>query len=325
MPFIAIIGPRDAGPGEREQMLSMAAEFFAVHTSGEHTRIDVPERGAGSEGDGPMRDEVASAVPALQSGSLFGDVSGLLIVAAHQRVKAEADVIAELLAVADLGAIACAIVAEGALPAAVKKAVSERGEVTTIKKMRERDASEWLAGEAKRRGLRIDQQAATVLLHRFGSDVAALGRALDQLQVDGDTVTEKDVRGRFSNRPDEPMWYLSDAITAGKEGEALRRLADFLEHDHPLVLLAFLEGEVRRRALAQAAPDIETYAGWVGSAPGAYPVRKAWEARNRARPESLRRSLDALARADLTLKTEPEAVHRVTLERLTVALCRWLR
>jgi DNA polymerase III delta subunit len=324
VPLIAIIGPRDAGPGEREQMLARAAEVFAAHTGGGHTRIDVPGRGAGSDGEGPIRQEVAPVVPALQSGSLFSDVSGVLIVDAHQLIKAEADVIGELLALADTDTVAVVLVAEGALPAAVKKVISARGEIVTVKKLRERDASDWLGAEAKRRGLRIDQQAATVLLHRFGSDVASLGRALDQLQVDGDNITEEDVRGRFTNRPDEPMWYLSDAITAGKEGEALRRLADFLEHDHPLVLLAFLEGEVRRRALAQAAPDIETYAGWVGSTPGSYPVRKAWDARNRARPESLRRSLDALARADLTLKTEPEPVHRVTLERLTVALCRWL-
>jgi DNA polymerase III delta subunit len=324
MPLIAVVGPRDAGPGEREQMLARAAAVFDAHTGGEHLRIDVPGRGAGSDGDGAMRDEVQPVVPALQSGSLFGDVSGVLIVDAHQLLKAEAQIIGELLALADPASIAAVLVAEGSLPAAVKKAVADRGEVITIKKLRERDASEWLAAEGKRRGIRIEQEAAAVLLQRFGSDVASLGRALDQLEIEGDTVTETDVRGRFSNRPDEPMWYLSDAITAGKEGEALRRLEDFLEHNHPLVLLSFLEGEVRRRALAQAAPDIETYAGWVGSTPSAYPVRKAWDGRNRVRADSLRRSLDALARADLTLKTEPEPLHRVTLERLTVALCRWL-
>jgi DNA polymerase III delta subunit len=120
------------------------------------------------------------------------------------------------------------------------------------------------------------------------------------------------------------MWLLADAINAGNEGEALRRLADFLEHGHPLVVLAFLEGEVRRRSLAAVAPDMETYAGWVGSAPSSFPVRKVWERRSSTRAESLRRSLDALARADLQIKTAPEPTHRVTLERLTVAMCRWL-
>ena len=324
MPFLAVVAPRESGPGEREQALDRAAEFFAEHTAGEHVRIDVPGRGAGSESDGAMRDEVRHVVPALQSGSLFGDVNGVLVVDAQNLVKAETEVIAELLGAVDVTAVAAAFVAEGTLPAAIKKAIAGDGEVVTIKKLRERDASEWLVTEAKRRGLRIDGEASAILLHRFGSDVAALGRVLDQLEVEGGPVTADDVQGRFTNRPDEPMWYLADAIAAGKDGEALRRLADFLEHDHPLVLLAYLEGEVRRRSLAQAAPDIETYADWVGAKPSAYPVRKVWERRNRVRAENLKRSLDALARADLTLKTESEAVHRITLERLTVALCRWM-
>ena len=120
------------------------------------------------------------------------------------------------------------------------------------------------------------------------------------------------------------MWHYTDAIAAGDEGEALRRLEDFLEHSHPLVLLAGLENDVRRRSLAAAAPDVETYADWLGSTPSAYPVRKVWDLRNRATAVNLRRSLDAVSRADLQMKTAPEATHRVTLERLTVALCRWL-
>lgn len=325
MPFFAVIGPRDAGPGEREQMLERASAFLAEHGASAYTRIDVPGRGGSTgDADGVLRTEVGHIVPALQSGSLFGDIEGVLVVDAHQLLKSEVDVIAELIANADESAVAVVLVADGSLPAPIKKVVERRGSTATVRKLRERDASDWLGEEARRRGLQIEEEAARVLLHRFGSDVAALGKALDQLGVEGRRVTADEVVGRFSNRPDEPMWYLSDAITAGNEGEALRRLADFLEHNHPLVLLAFLEGEVRRRSLAQTAPDIETYAEWVGANPSSFPVRKVWERRNRVRADDLRRSIDALARADLTLKTEPEPVHRVTLERLTVALCRWM-
>jgi hypothetical protein len=41
------------------------------------------------------------------------------------------------------------------------------------------------------------------------------------------------------------------------------------------------------------------------------------------RESSLRRAQEALVRADRVIKSQPEDVHRVTLERLTVALCRW--
>ena len=190
--------------------------------------------------------------------------------------------------------------------------------------MRERDAARWLGEAAKERSLRLEPDAVTVLVRHFGSDVSALGQALDQLAVDGPAISAESVAGRYANRPDEPMWLLADAISDGKEGEALRRLADFLEHGHPLVVLSFLEGEVKKRSLAAIAPDVETYATWVGASAQAYPVKKVWNLRSRTRSESLRRSLDALARADLQVKTAPEETHRVTLERLTVAMCRWL-
>lgn len=54
-----------------------------------------------------------------------------------------------------------------------------------------------------------------------------------------------------------------------------------------------------------------------------FPLQKAWRARGRSSPERLRRALSALARADLHLKTMPETTHRLTMERLTVALCQW--
>lgn len=306
-------------------MLEQATALFAEHGVTDPTRLDVPGRGAGTtESDGQLRDQVQHVVPALQSGSLFGEVSGVMVVDANNLLKPEAEIISELVAGLHEEAVVAVFLATGSIPAPLGKALKEAGQTVTVKKIRERDASRWLGEASRARGLRLDDEAAAELLHRFGSDTSALGRALDQLEVVGGTVTADSVRGRFRNRPDEPMWYYTDAIAAGDEGEALRRLEDFLEHSHPLVLLAGLEGEVRRRSLAAAAPDVETYADWVGSASSAFPVRKIWERRNRATAMDLRRSLDAVSRADLQMKTAPEATHRVTLERLTVALCRWL-
>ncbi len=324
MGFTVISGPRDAGPGERGVMFERASHVFDQAYVTDHQRIDVPGRGASESSEGQLRESVQGIVPALQSGSLFGDVSGVFVMDAQNLLKVEAEVIAELVEAADPDAVTAVFAAAGTIPAPLGKILRALASTETVKKYRERDASRWLAEGASARKLKIEPAAASVLLRRFGSDVAALGQALDQLAADGSTVTEDDVRGRYANRPDEPMWLLADAINAGNEGEALRRLADFLEHGHPLVVLAFLEGEVRRRSLAAVAPDMETYAGWVGAAPSSFPVRKVWERRSSTSAESLRRSLDALARADLQLKTAPQPTHRVTLERLTVAMCRWL-
>jgi DNA polymerase III delta subunit len=192
----------------------------------------------------------------------------------------------------------------------------------SVGRITEKSAGEWLGRAARERGLRIDRDASTVLLNRFGTNVAALGQALDQLQIEGSEVTIDQVRSRFKNRPDEPMWHYVDSIAAGRQGDALRRLADFLEHGHPLQLLAFLQNDVRRRSIAAAAPDYESFVEWDGGRAG-WALEKVWKQRSRLKGSDLKLALGALARADLQLKTAPEVTHRVTMERLTVAMCRW--
>lgn len=323
-PLHAVTGPRDAGPGERQEMLDRARRLIEQAGVDGIDRLDVPGRGAGEEGDGTLRPEVERIVPALQSGSLFGGLRGVLVVDAQNLQVAEADVMARLAAGLVEGSSIVVFVSEGALPSPLAKVVKAEGESHAVKKMRERDAGQWLAQAARDRRMRLGSDAADALLQRFGSDVAALGQALDQLATVEGPITAADV-ARFRNRPDEPMWHYADALAAGETGDALRRLADFLTHGHPLQLLAFVESDLKRRSLAAAAATIDEFAGWVGASADHYPVKKAWQARTATSDDDLRRALDAVARADIALKTEPEATHRVMLERLTVALSRWYR
>lgn len=322
-PVLAVSGPSDAGPGEREEMLRRAKALLEQAGADQIDRIDVPGRGGGEEGDGVLRPEVERVVPALQSGSLFGGRRGVLVVDAQWLHRAEAEIIAELLPGVDGGAMVVCFVAAGSIPAPLGKAIRDLGESTTVRAIRERDAAEWVRDAARRRRIRLRPDAVAALVQRFGSDIAALGRALDQLSVADGEIDAEQIIARFRNRPDEPMWHYADAVAGGDTGEALRRLADFLTHGHPLQLLAFLQSDVRRRALAAAAPDLDTLAEWLGARPDHFPVKKAWGGRGRTGDDDLRRALDALARADLALKTAPEPTHRPTMERLTVALCRW--
>lgn len=321
--FVLVSGPRDAGPGEREVMLDRASSALGQLEVDSVTRIDVPAKGSGDEvSEAGLRSSVQSLIPALQSGSLFGDRVGVLVVDAQALVKAEAEVIAEVLAVADVDAVAAVFVAAGTVPAPLGKTLKERAEQISVRRLTERSAGDWLNAAAKERHLRLGDGAADALIKTFGTDVGSLGRALDQLAVDHDVVTADEVSDRFKNRPDEPVWMYGDAVSRGNVGDALRRLEDFLHHDHPLVLLAYLNNDLRRRALASAAPDYETFVARDGGRAG-YALEKVWKAKNRTKGEDLRRAVDALARADIALKTQPEPTHRVMLERLTVALCRW--
>ena len=322
--IVVVSGPRQGGPGERELMFEAAAEAFGRWGIEDVTRIDVPARASGEEADDSgVRSPVAAAIPALQSGSLFGGSTGVLFVDADQLHKAEADLLAAVIpTVADDGTIGVVLLGSGALPAVLDRALKQRAELVTIKAITERTAQTWLVAAARKRSLRLAEGAAAALIRRFGSDVAALARALDQLAVAGGTVTAGAVTERFRNRPDEPMWHYTDAVASGRTGEALRRLSDFLLHGHPLQLLAYLQNDLRRRAMAASAPDYQTFLARSGTN-DTRSAQLTWQAGRRARPDDLRKALAAMARADLQLKTAPEPTHRVTMERLTVALSYW--
>lgn len=287
-------------------------------------RVDVPERGGGEEGAGALRSELEPLIPLLQSGSLFGARQGLQLVDAHLLTASEAEVLAGLIEAADPEAVSLAVVATGAVPKSLAAVLERLGDKQVVRKLWERQAGSWLAEEAHRRNLELDASAVEALVHRFGSDTASLSQVLDQLaQVPG-KITAALILDRFRNRPDEPIFLYIDAVTSGEVGEALRRLGDQLVHNHPLQLLGALEAELRRKALAAAAPDRETLIEWAGARPSDKWVDRAWRDRGVVPDSSLRRGLEALTRADRVLKTAPEELHRVTMERLTVALCRFL-
>ena len=196
-PLVVISGPRDSGPGERDLMMEQATAALSQLGVENPTRIDVPAKGTGSDDDpdAVMRGQVQEIVPALQSGSLFGGADGVLVVDAHSLLKAEAEVIVELLDVSVDPIVV--FVAPGAIPAPLGTMLRKQAETISVKRITERSAGDWLGRAARDRGLRIDPEASAILLNRFGTDVAALGQALDQLAVAGPEVTLEQVRSRF--------------------------------------------------------------------------------------------------------------------------------
>lgn len=325
MGLIHVQGPSAPGPGERAEMLDRARAFLseAGAAADDVVRVDVGDS-RGEDRRTALRPELEVVVPLLQSGSLFGGVQGLLLVEAHRLDGSEAEILAGLLDEADLESVAVAIVSEGAVSKPLAQVISARGKTVRVSKVWESSAAKWLAEEIGRRGLRIDETAAQALIQRFGADTAALGQALDQLAEVRGNITSGMILERFRNRPNEPIFHYTDAVARGDVGEALRRLGDLLVHQHPLVVLAALETELRRRSLALVAPDIEGLREMAGAGAGDRWVERVWRQRSRLKDSGLRRALDAVVRADRLLKTTPEDMHRVVMERLTVAMCRWL-
>ena len=306
-------------------MLDRAAQTFVdsrIDPSG-IVRIDVPGRGQSAAGEAAIRPEVEPVIPALQSGSLFGGRTGVMVMDAHLLRSSEAGAVADLLDHPDAGSRQVVLVSSGRLPAPLSTYIKRHAEVVAIRRLRERDATVWLRDAARERGLRLRGEAVGALVERFGSDISALAQALDQLTMVEGPITGELILDRFRNRPDEPIWHFTDALAKGAVEDALRRLHDLLTHSHPLFLLGAIENDLRRRALAAAAPDIETFAGWIGSKPDVFPTQKSWQAGKRTADDNLMRAVDAVRRTDATLKTMPEETHLVTMERLAVSLCYW--
>ncbi|MXZ69423.1 MAG: hypothetical protein F4Z17_10770, partial [Acidimicrobiia bacterium] len=284
-----------------------------------------PGRGQSVGGEGRLRPEIEPIVPALQSVSLFGRRTGVMLMDAHLLQPDEAAVVTELLAYDTDGSRPVVLVTSGKLSPPLAAHVKKNAEVITVRKLADRDVAQWVRSAARRRGIRLGSDAAQALIERFGSDVGAIDQALDQLSITDGPLTDQMILDRFRNRPDQPLWKLTDALGRGAVDEAIRRMHDLLTHGHPLVLVATIENDLRRRALAAAAPDIATFAEWTGGKPGAYPTRKAWQAGRAMSREDLNRSVDAVRRADATLKGMPEETHLPTMERLVTALCYWYR
>ncbi len=320
---LAIVIPSSSGPSERDEALRLAKEHLAGHGIGadDVVRVDVPT--GGTADGGALRGDVEAMVPVLQSGSLFGGRQGLLVTDIQNLTAAEVEVLADLLLAVDPEAVAVALVSVGGPKAPVAKAVKQVGRSVTVRRLQERDVPKRLVEMAAARGLELGRDAQEALVQRFGTDLGSLESALDQLAEAGGRITGEEILRRFKNRPDEPIWHYTDAVAAGRVDEALRRLGDLFVHTHPLQILATLEHDLRRRALASSSPDFETFRERVGARPSDRWPEHVWRRRGRVKDSSLRRALEALGRADRVLKSAPEELHRVTMERLTVALARW--
>jgi len=202
MGWYAIVGPREAGATEREDMRLRADRIFASEGVEGPQRVDVPGKGASASDDGSaLREPIRAIAPALQSGSLFGGKTGVLVVDTQDLLKAEVDVIAEILDGADPDQSVAVFLAAGTLPAPIKKRVQASGKVETVKAVTEREAAGWIVTYGKEHGLRIDQEARSELLATFGSNTAQMRNALEQLAISGSTISAGETMALFGRWP----------------------------------------------------------------------------------------------------------------------------
>jgi DNA polymerase-3 subunit delta len=118
------------------------------------------------------------------------------------------------------------------------------GAVLRYQAPRARELPARLVAEAKKRGFRLEPDAARLLVDRLGNSTIRLANELDRLQVwaaDEDGVTVTDLEAMVADTSEEAGWALSDAIVARDAGAALRaaeRLTAQGESVTPLVYQA---------------------------------------------------------------------------------------
>jgi len=152
------------------------------------------------------------------------------------------------------------------------------------------DAAAWIKAEAATEGIRIEVGAVRLLATLAGGDIARLRAEFERalLFASGDGfITEAAVREVASAPSTQDPWAMTNAIERGDARTALRELA-----------LKFDAGEAPVMILGQI----------------------GWFVRMKLPPSRVARSVDAVFRTDLALKTS-RGEPRVVLERLVVELC----
>ncbi len=124
------------------------------------------------------------------------------------------------------------------------------GEVVALKDLKDRDAAQAAATEARERGLRLTSRAAAVLVDLVGTDRGAIGSAIEALaryKGGSGEVGEDDLVGLVRRTRKDVPWALDDAIAARDLRRTLKVVLRRLQDDpKPLPILHSLVRVVRR-------------------------------------------------------------------------------
>ncbi len=223
----------------------------------------------------------------------------------------------EVVAALDPAAETVLVVSAGALDRRLAwvKAFRDPAALVLCEPPRARDLSAFVRGEAARQGLAIEADAVEALVERVGPQLMLLRRELEKIALLAGTearATAAHVRAAVADVAEEPIWDLTDAIGAGRSGEALAVLDKLLHAGAPApVLLGSLAAHFRkllrlRHGEAAAGPP--------------FVVRKLRSQAQRYTPPRLERCLGAIHETDELLKGQGAVPSTLALERLVIGL-----
>lgn len=167
---------------------------------------------------------------------------------------------------------------------------------------RESDKVEFVRGDFRRAGRRIDQEAVQALVDAVGSDLRELDAAVRQLLADTTgVVTAATVNRYHAGRVEASGFRVADAALAGDAATAITLARHAIATGTPAVpLVAALAAKLRTLAKVGAMRGRSLSAADIGLAP--WQVQRAERELRGWRPESLAEAISAVARADEEVK-----------------------
>ena len=124
----------------------------------------------------------------------------------------------------------------GSLPKTqrVYKMIDKVGRIVPCEAVKGADAAAWVVRRGKDEyGLSVSREAANLLADLVGADLGSLDNELAKLSLraEGGKVTPEMIAGGVAFRREQEMWRLTDALTAGRPGQAMEIWRQLLATD----------------------------------------------------------------------------------------------
>jgi DNA polymerase-3 subunit delta len=282
----------------------------------------VEEHGAGGDDL-----DVGAVLDALTTPPMLVDRRVVIVRDAGRLVAADAARLAAWVAAPVAGVHLLLVGGGGTVPAALVKAVQKAGTVVDTAVGTGAARNKWVAEHLRQAPVRLDERARALLESHLGDDMGRLRGIVDTLAAaygPGAMVDADQLAPFLGERGAVAPWLLTDAVDAGRTGEALAVLARLLGPGdmHPLAVLTILHRHYQTMLRLDGAPvaTAEDAAALVG-ARSAYPVKKAMDQGRRLGSDKVAEAMCLLADADLDLRgasaLPDDAVLQVLVGRLS--------
>lgn len=189
------------------------------------------------------------------------------------------------------------------------QALKKAGFLHEFVALRDREASAWILGEARRREIAIRPDAATRLAEAVGPDLGTLAQALEQLDLyvgKGSSITPADVDTLIAPSRQRSVFELTKAIAEGHVSRALCVLANMFQNREPPLRVQFMLARQLRqiwkaKSLLGTGLSRDQIAAAVGIPP--FFADDVLGPARRMSEETLSRGLERLFEADRALKS----------------------